>query len=204
MRTRFGYRSTLPKSSVDTGSAASIEGAKVDRRSGAPAAARRGAWRPRRSAGAQGRPPAKFHGPDRAPRAPTAPCPSAAAPAAAAGLQRPRAATPAPPGLAWLGLSVQHHLPRILRPPRLTLRPISLAQGPPGACGDVAGSALSPDPRPDAGPGVCWRPPRSSGLISSGLPAKAAAAAVNFCGARCSFVHEFSGHPCASRSCCSS
>jgi hypothetical protein len=84
-----------------------------------------GAWRPDPSAEAQGRPPGKSRGPDRAPRAPTAPCPSAAAPAPAAGLQRPRAATPAPPGLAWLGLSVQHHLPRILRPPRLTLRPIS-------------------------------------------------------------------------------
>jgi len=66
---------------------------------------------------------------------------------------------------------------RISRPPLLTPRPIALAQGPPGAGGDVSGCALSPAPRPAAGPDVRWRPPRSSGLICPGRLLRCSSAA---------------------------
>ena len=68
---------------------------------------------------------------------------------------------------------------------------------PPGAGGDVSGCALSPAPRPAAGPAARWLPPRSSDLICTGPPAKSAAAAVQFCGPRRSFVPGISSPPCA-------
>ena len=117
------------------------------------------------------------------PRAPPSPCISA--PAAS---PRPMAAPPAPPSAAWLGRSVQHHLPRISRPPLRTPRPSSLVQGTPGAGGELPGSALSPASRRAAGPDASWRWLRSSGMVCSGPPAETAAAAMHFCGARCSFV----------------
>ena len=92
---------------------------------------------------------------------------------------------------------VQWYPPRNFRPPLLTPRPDSLAQGPPGADGDVPGSVLSPPPRPAAGPDARWRRPSSSGLVYPGQPAKKAAAAVHVGGARCSSVPDFSSSPCA-------
>ena len=132
-----------------------------------------------------------LYGPCLQPKLDGAPEPRWARGAAAAG------GSPAPPSAAWLGRSVRLYPHRISRPPLLTPRPGSLAQGPRGAGGDFPGSALSPASRPEAGPDARWQRLLSSGVIFFEPPAKPSAAAVHFCGARCSFVLDFSSPRCA-------
>jgi len=84
------------------------------------------------------------------------------------------------------------------RDPAPWLRPWGKAEGR-GAAGGAspqqdggrAAGAQAPAQRRAAGPDARGQQVRSSGLLCSGPPAKTAAAAVHFCGARCSFVPEF-------------